>query len=116
MSAMKQYDSLKRKQRHYEQTRWDISRLIDCNFDNHTKFITLTFRDNITDIDYTNDELKKFLKRLNYYLHKRKTQLLKYIATWEKQSRGAIHYHIIFFDFPYIKKADLERIWGHGFI
>jgi hypothetical protein len=37
MSAPKQYDSLKRKQKHYEQARWDIARIVDCNFDNRTK-------------------------------------------------------------------------------
>lgn len=40
MSAHKQYDSLKRKQKHYEQARWDIARIVDCNFDNKTKFVT----------------------------------------------------------------------------
>ena len=47
MSAHKQYDSLKRKQKHYEQARWDIARIVDCNFDNRTKFVTLTFKENI---------------------------------------------------------------------
>ena len=45
MSAHKQYDSLKRKQKHYEQARWDIARIVDCNFDNKTKFVTLTFKE-----------------------------------------------------------------------
>lgn len=116
LSALSQYDSLKRKQKHYENMRWEIARLVDCNFDNRTKFMTLTFKENIIDIEYTNNELKKFLKRLNYFFYHQKKQVLKYIATWEKQKRGAIHYHIIFFDFPYIKKHRLEEIWGHGFI
>ena len=50
MSAHKQYDSLKRKQKHYEQARWDIARIVDCNFDNKTKFVTLTFKENIQEI------------------------------------------------------------------
>ena len=116
MSAQKQYDSLKRKQKHYEQTRWDIARIVDCNFDSKTKFLTLTFKDNIQDITITNREFKYFIQRLNYYIHQTKTQLLKYIATWEKQKRGAIHYHVIFFDFPYIAKEKLQNLWSHGFI
>ena len=60
MSAHKQYDSLKRKQKHYEQTRWEIARIVDCNFDNKTKFLTLTFRENIQDITITNKEFKYF--------------------------------------------------------
>lgn len=116
MPANKQYDSLKRKQRHYEQMRWEIARLVDCNFDNKTKFLTLTFRENITDINYSNSEFKKFIKRLNYHLYQKKQQVFKYIATWEKQNRGAIHYHVIFFDFPYVEKGTLEMLWRHGFI
>ena len=116
MSAHNQYDSLKRKQKHYEQMRWDIARIVDCNFDNKTKFLTLTFKENIQDINQTNKEFKYFIQRLNYYLYNTKIQALKYIATWEKQKRGAIHYHVIFFDFPYIAKEHLQFLWRHGFI
>lgn len=116
MSAHKQYDSLKRKQKHYEQARWDIARIVDCNFDNKTKFVTLTFKENIQEILITNREFKYFIQRLNYYLYHTKTQLLKYLATWEKQKRGAIHYHVIFFDFLYIAKEKLQNLWSHGFI
>ncbi|WP_287712842.1 rolling circle replication-associated protein [Blautia sp.] len=116
MSAHKQYDSLKRKQKHYEQTRWEIARIVDCNFDNKTKFLTLTFKENIQDITITNKDFKYFIQRLNYYLYQTKVQTLKYIATWEKQKRGAIHYHVIFFDFPYIPKNKLQDLWTHGFI
>lgn len=116
MSAHKQYDSLKRKQKHYKQTRWEIARIVDCNFDDKTKFVTLTFRENIQDIAVTNREFKYFIQRLNYYIYQTKTQLLKYIATWEKQERGSIHYHVIFFDFPYIAKEKLQNLWSHGFI
>lgn len=35
---------------------------------------------------------------------------------WEKQKRGAIHYHIIFFELPFIKTKVLQEIWGHGFV
>lgn len=116
MSAIEQGESLKRKQKYYNQKRWDIARIVDCNFDNRTKFVTLTFKQNEQDISYCNIEFMKFIKRLNYYLYKTKIQKIKYLATWEKQKRGAIHYHVIFFDFPYIENEILERIWEHGFI
>ncbi len=115
-TTLEEYDSLKRRQKHYEQMRWDIARIVDCNFDNNTKFITLTFKENIEDIEYTNNEFSKFMRRLNYQIYKTKKQQLKYLAVWEKQKRGAIHYHIIFFDLPYIKNKDLKEIWGHGFV
>lgn len=115
-AIVKEYDAIKRKQKHYEQMRWEISRIIDCNFDDNTKFMTLTFKENIHNVKYTNIEFKKFIKRLNYYLYNDKKQKLKYLAVWEKQKRGAIHYHIIFFEFPFINVDELNKIWGNGFV
>jgi len=110
------YDALKRKQKHYEQMRWVIARIVDCNFDDKTKFMTLTFKENIQDVSSTNYEFSKFIKRLNFYLYHVKKQYLKYLAVWERQKRGAIHYHIIFFDLPFIKNKKLQEIWVHGFV
>lgn len=115
-STVEFYDALKRKQKHYEEMRWVISRIIDCNFDDNTKFMTLTFKENIQDISYTNYEFNKFIKRLNFHLYHVKKQNLKYLAVWEKQKRGAIHYHVVFFSFPFIKVKQLQEIWTHGFV
>ncbi|WP_443093098.1 rolling circle replication-associated protein [Enterococcus casseliflavus] len=38
------------------------------------------------------------------------------MATWEKQKRGAIHYHIILFSFPFVPHERLMAIWGHGLV
>lgn len=116
LSADKQYNSLKRKSKHYRNMRFEIARLIDQNFDSNTKFLTLTFKENIQNIATTNDEFKKFIKRLNYQLFKTKKSQIKYLATWEKQKRGAIHYHIILFSFPFIPHECLMDIWGHGLV
>lgn len=116
LSAQGQYDSLKRKQKYYKNKRFEIARLIDMNFDDQTKFLTLTFKENIQDIDDANNEFKKFIKRLNYQTYHTKKAKLKYLATWEKQQRGAIHYHIILFTFPYMPFEQLSEVWGHGFI
>ena len=115
VSACVHYDALKRKQKHYEEMRWVIARIVDCNFDSNTKFMTLTFKENIQDVSHTNYEFSKFIKRLNFHLYHVKKQFLKYLAVWEKQKRGAIHYHIIFFDLPFIRTKKLTEIWGHGF-
>lgn len=116
LSSQGQYDSLRRKQKHYQNMRFEIARLVDTNFDNQTKFLTLTFKENIQNIEYANNEFKKFIKRLNYDLYKTKKANLKYLATWEKQQRGALHYHIILFQFPFISFDCLTTIWGHGFV
>lgn len=79
-------------------------------------FLTLTFKENITDVKEGNKHLSKFIKRLNYYIYHTKKTQLKYIAVIEFQKRGAIHYHIILFNMPMIHKKELAEIWEHGFI
>lgn len=81
-----------------------------------TKFLTLTFGENITDLDMANYEFKKFIKRLNYKVFKTKKSMLKYNVVIEFQERGAIHYHAIFYNMPYIKQIDLLKLWGNGII
>jgi hypothetical protein len=71
-------------------TRQNVRRLILNNFDNRDKFITLTFAENVTDVEVANKEFKKFVQRV-----KRQCENLKYIAVIEFQDRGAVHYHMI---------------------
>jgi hypothetical protein len=84
--------------------------LVQSNFSNNDKFITLTFRENLSDIHQANYEFKKFIERLKY-----KYGDFKYIACIEFQKRGAIHYHMIC-SLDYIKKSELASIWRNGFV
>lgn len=77
-------------------------------------FLTLTFEDNVNDWGYANNEHTNFLKRLNYRVYGRKCSDLAYISVPELQERGAVHYHILFFNLPYIDKAEIEALWGNG--
>jgi len=79
------------------------------------KFLTLTFEENITDLDYSHNELKKWIKRVNYHVFKTKKSMMKYVAVIEFQKRGAIHYHMLC-NLPYIDVNELSKTWGHGFI
>ncbi|MBX0311705.1 MAG: hypothetical protein JHC31_07985, partial [Sulfurihydrogenibium sp.] len=81
-----------------------------------TSFLTLTFKENITDINIARYELQKFLKRLNYHVYHTKKSKLKYLAVPERQERGAWHFHILLFDFPFVLNTDLADIWGLGFL
>lgn len=79
------------------------------------KFLTLTFEENITDLDYSNNEFKKWIDRVNYQVFHTKKREMKYVAVIEFQKRGAVHYHILC-NMPYIDTNELAKIWGHGFI
>jgi hypothetical protein len=105
---------VERMKKYHINERWELGRLIDANFDHRTSFLTLTFKENIDDIQKTNYEFNKFIKRLNYKIYKSKEAKLKYIGVWELQKRGAIHYHIVLFSVPKIPYKDLKEIWPYG--
>lgn len=74
------------------------------------KFLTLTFAENITDLDIARYEFDKFIKRLKT-LHKK----LKYICVVEFQKRGAVHFHVLC-NLPYIEVNALAKVWKQGFV
>ena len=79
-----------------------------------TKFLTLTFKDEIKDITKANQELTKFFKRLSYHQFGIRKNVIKYIAVPELQKRGVWHFHIILFNTKYTPFKDLIKIWGQG--
>ena len=96
------------------EAKWNLLRLVDCNFDDTTSFLTLTTKENISDRNHFKDLLKTFIKRFNYHIFQTKKSKLKYIAVLEKQKRGAWHAHILLFSVPYVPHRQLLELWGHG--
>jgi hypothetical protein len=96
----------------YTRAKQTLRRLINVNIGEYAKFVTLTFAENITDIKLANYEFKKFRQRLEDYLHRS----LQYVCVIEFQKRGAIHYHLLMFNVPYIANLKLREIWGNGFV
>lgn len=113
LSSIEKAESMQRRKAYYQDKRFEIKRIIDCNYNDKSTFLTLTFKENIQDIERANREFTLFIKRLKRYL---KNQQLKYIATWELQQRGAIHYHLVLFSVPYIDNKKLGELWANGFI
>lgn len=115
VEKMKQEKSLSNSLR---RTRNNLRRLINANTGQwgkeREKFFTLTFKENVTDHETANAEFVKFVKRLNYHVTGQKRAFLKYVCVVERQERGALHYHIILFNMPYVPHAELLKLWGHG--
>ena len=88
---------------------------INANVDDvkKCKWITLTYKENMTDTKRLYVDFKNFVKRFKYkYGH------FEYIVACEPQGRGAWHCHcIIIFDkkAPYIPNKEIESLWGNGF-
>lgn len=109
-------NQLENRRRVANRARREVRRIVNANEDNNDgnslKFVTFTFAENITDFRIANYEWKKFRQRLERKLLIK----LKYLTVIEFQKRGAIHYHCIFFNIPFINNKDLAAIWGQGFI
>lgn len=96
----------------------NLRRLVISNFDENDKFLTLTFRENITDVAYAQNEFNKFLKRLKRYCAKIRPSPyweLKFVKVVEFQKRGAVHFHLLL-NLPYIEADKISELWGQGFI
>lgn len=106
-------DKERNREKVLSRARKDLRRTINANIQEYSKFLTLTFADNVQDLDVANYEFKKFILRLNYH-YKIK---VKYSAVIEFQKRGAIHYHVILYNLT--QKLDVgafRDIWNQGFI
>lgn len=90
----------------------DLIRKINTNYKKgSSRFITLTFKENITDLKSANYEFTKFIKRFDYYLGFKS----QYTVVVEFQKRGAIHYHAIFYNIAKkLNLIDCMKIWGQG--
>lgn len=98
-----------------------LRRLINSNHNQYgkhftSKFLTLTFGENITDLDIAHYEFKKFILRLNYLIFNTKITNIKYNAVVEFQERGAIHYHVIIYNIPYTRQNVIQETWGNGYV
>lgn len=102
-------------------TRSVLRRLLLCNISsvitdekNSHKFITLTFRENVTNEECM-DAFKKFIKRLNWEFYKTKKQIIKYvwIKEFQQPPYSRLHLHVILFDVPFLSNEKWSEIW-HG--
>ena len=90
----------------------------------HCRWVTLTYKENMTDPKKLYEDFKNFNKRMRYALAKDGYKY-EYIVCMEPQGRGSWHAHLVMIfegKAPYIKNDSkdpneftMEKIWGHGF-
>lgn len=117
-------DKLINYERQDKERRRRIRQLATTNFDNHCKFITLTFDPKkfefCKDVIKCNYYFKKFVQRLTYKIGK-----FKYLAVIEFQDgerktdqsdpTGNVHYHVLI-DRKRLDQKVLLETWGYGLI
>ncbi|MEK5061884.1 hypothetical protein BK126_28515 [Paenibacillus sp. FSL H7-0326] len=85
----------------------NLRRLALMNFTNKSKFLTLTTKENITDLEESNKHFKAFIRKLKKEC---KDESLKYLAVIEFQKRGAVHYHMLC-NLPYVRVEKIRSLW-----
>lgn len=91
--------------------RREIRRVVWANKNKYSKFLTLTYKDNMQDKEIFYKDFQIFITAL-----KRKGHKLNYLYVLEYQERGAIHCHIILFNNEYIPWQTIKDCWKKGSI
>lgn len=100
--------------------RREIRRIIWCNLNKYSKFLTLTYKENMQDIQQfyydwqiftTNMKRKGYRLNYLYVLEHQKERGIKY-----NQGEGAIHAHVVIFNDEYIPWEVIKTSWKHGVI
>jgi len=119
---VKRFTRVSRSEANIKASRRSFHRLVRSNLGGSPKILpillTLTYSDNVKDIDVSNKMFNNFTKRLRYDLGNE----ISWISVPEFQKRGAVHYHVLLFGVSHelVKSERSTRyfasIWTHGFV
>lgn len=114
-----------RKQERREQTVRDakntLKRIANANFSEINLFLTLTYKEHVTDVTEGDRDFSEFVQNLR----EETGQKFNYVAVREFTKIGRLHYHMIcdvnlsWDDDPDILKSlerDVAKVWGNGFV
>jgi len=92
-----------------------IFQIIEANHEKYdlfrTVFLTPTFKDQSHERKITDRRIHQFCRRLSYYLGYK----VEYLFVTERHKSGAIHYHGLIFNMPFIPIKYLEKnIYKYG--
>ncbi len=91
--------------------------LINNNFtgSDNELFVTLTYAENMTDLERLRVDFKLFIKKLRYKY--KGIHNFDYINVVEPQGRGAWHCHVLLKSdiYLYIPNSTISELWGQGF-
>lgn len=86
-----------------------IFELVNTNYiKGKSSFLTVTFKENLTDYDLAMYYWKLFKQKVEYAFEIK----LQYCGVVEFQERGAIHFHICLFNVGYLEQNKLYDLWN----
>ncbi len=98
-----------RRSDNLSRARQNVRRIVWANLTPYTKFLTLTTKDNITDVKQFRRMFTTFLQAM-----KRNGYDLSYLYVLERQKRGALHAHLVVFNDEKIPLKILKSCWKYG--
>lgn len=122
--TLPEMDGKKRSQYSNTRAAANIRHLVNCNFTNGDKFVTLTYAGDHTDLTEANYDFNKFIKRLKDDVYPLQLKYFcvvefqgdEYFRTHKKKEHGGnVHFHFLC-NLPFFPKKKLEKIWGHGYV
>lgn len=78
-------------------------------------FLTLTFRDQTIPLDRAIRLYRSFQRRLAHYVRDKSETSPKYVAVVEFTQKGVPHFHVLFFNLPFITVDKFSLLWRHGY-
>lgn len=104
--------SRKHRQQSNFRAKRNMEELLEINFPYNFMLMTLTFKENLVDLDVANTTFTRYIKRVKRYMAKRSPLFqLKYLAVIETQKRGAIHYHVVCNLYGSLVYQDFIAMW-----
>lgn len=88
-----------------------LRRIIWSNIGVNSKFLTLTYAENMQDYKVFIEDWRRFVQNL-----RRKGIKLQYVYVLEYQERGAIHAHVVIFNDEMLPLEAITNAWGRGFV
>jgi hypothetical protein len=87
------------------------------------KFVTFTYRESMTNLTQALIDFKLFNQRYAKAFYDLKKLPAKYLAIYEIQKKREMtykkavwHFHVVYFNLPWIDKNFMQDVWKHGFI
>lgn len=119
---VKKLDSSKRNDS-ILRTKHMIYMLVHANVGKHGNFkpifCTLTYEKEQTSLAAARREFNYFIKKLNLYTASK----IMYVCVPEIQSKrlirsskGVWHFHVVFFNLPYIEIPEFKKLWSFGYV
>lgn len=98
----------------YHRAKQNVKRLLFTNLTGQPYrdiFFTLTYADNMQDYQQSQQDFNRFRSRCRKFGFN-----FPYLIISERQKRGAIHHHGVFFNTGRVDIQLLSKLWSHGYI